>query len=177
MPSRRLPSSLVARIAILGLFLLGGCSYLPRNVEGVPENAPWFSLPLGPFLSEGRGELEAISACAECGPGIVAGVLRLTGPDADKAEAVSRNPQALARALSSTPGRAEVVARAKPLLAASANGFILSLTRADAAKPPVWSASLTQRRNDGLLVILVIGGDEREVEATVRRVAARYCGT
>ncbi|WP_112662353.1 hypothetical protein [Microvirga flavescens] len=157
--------------ALILLIALSGCSYIPRNVAGVPEHAPWFSIPLKPLIAEERGEPEAISACEECGAGMVAGVLRLHGKDADEAEAALRNPQALAKALIRQKGKVKVIASARRLEDGASRGFVLSLARADAVKPPVWGAALARREGESLHVFLVIGPSESEVEAAVRRIA------
>ena len=73
----------------------------------MPPGAPWEALPLRKWLAEDRAEPEALAFCAppECRPGLVVGVVRLTGRDAEITDGILKNPERLARALRSPAGR------------------------------------------------------------------------
>jgi len=164
-------------------FGLVSCGYVPRPVEGVPPGAPWEALPLRKWLAEDRAEPIALAFCAppECTPGLVVGIVRLSGRDADEAEAVLKDPSALARALQSprpkpAPGRKRPVrtlAEATPLENGPLHGFAVSLAPADGKKRPAYGAALGLRTGETLQAVLVIGEDETAVRNTVREVARR----
>src|SRR3712207_49644 len=84
--------------------LLAACNLYPRAVQGVPVGEPWFALPLGEWLGEGRAEPEAMAACRPpaCGPGLAVSVVRVSRTDAAVAERLLADPAPLARALEAT---------------------------------------------------------------------------
>lgn len=166
----------------LALAAMAGCGYIPRPVEGVPPGAPWEALPLRKWLAEDRAEPVALAFCAppECSPGLVVGVVRLTGKDASEAEAVLKDPSALARALrapqKTASGKAKpvgAVVAARPLKEGSLRGFAISIAPADSGKRPAYGAALGRRTGGSLQAVLVIGEDEASVEGTVLDVARR----
>jgi hypothetical protein len=149
---------------------------------GVPPGEPWFALPLKRWLAEDRAEPEALAVCRrpECGPAMVVSVLRVTGPDADIAEAVLGRPERLRAALEDMKGRkskVRSVAQVRRIEDGAFQGFALSLGRADGERRPAHAAALGRRAGAGLRLVLVIGEDEDAVEAAVRRVAAQHLGT
>ena len=98
------------RALLLGLGLtlgLTSCDYIPRPVAGLHADASWDALPLRKWLDEDRAEPIALSFCAppECRPGLAAGVIRLTGKDAEITRALLKDPERLARSLRSPAGR------------------------------------------------------------------------
>jgi hypothetical protein len=159
---------------------LGACQLSPRAVQGVPFEEPWTVLPLHRWLAEDRAEPEAIAVCRPpvCGPGLVVGVVRLTGREADRTEAALAEPQRLARALS-VPKDSKATVRAKAaarrLEAGSARGFALDLQRSDGSRP-AHGAVLGQRYGPDLRLVLVIGEEAGLVETTARRVAREHLG-
>ncbi|HEV2557053.1 MAG TPA: hypothetical protein VGU45_00345 [Microvirga sp.] len=165
--------------ALACLAALAACSALPRAVQGVPAGEPWFALPLKEWLGEERAEPEAIAVCRppECGPGLVAGVVRLAGAEADAAERVLADPGALARMLR-TPkaGRPRTAVDLKPLQAGSAAGFAITLARQDARRRPAYGAALGRRSGGDLRVVLVVGEDAGAVEDAARQVAREHLG-
>ncbi|MBM6595499.1 hypothetical protein [Microvirga pudoricolor] len=181
---RRIPS----RSPLLAGFVLGvvlaACGMFPRTLEGLPDGQAWTSLPLSDWLAEERAEPEAVALCEECGrAGMTAGAVRLFGTSAREAEAVLRAPQGLARALetkSKEPrGKAKPVpvrVTTRPLDEAGRSGFLLALSRADGAKPPVYGAALGLRQGDALGVVLVIGTEAGAVESLARRIAVEHLG-
>ncbi len=80
---------------------LAACHFSPRAVEGVPFTEPWLVLPLNRWLAEDRAEPEAMAVCRPpvCGPGLVVGVVRLVGREAEIGDAVLSDPGKLVRAL------------------------------------------------------------------------------
>jgi hypothetical protein len=173
---------------VLGMALTA-CSYFPRTLEGLPDGPAWTSLPLTDWLAEDRAEPEAVALCEECGSGgMAAGVVRLFGASAQEAEAVLRAPQGLARTLEAKSRERRdpkakfkakpvpVKVSTRPLGAAGSSGFLLTLTREDGAKPPVYGAALGQREKEALAVILVIGTDAEAVESIARRIAVEHLG-
>jgi hypothetical protein len=183
-----------SRFLLLVGFALGigltACSYFPRTLNGLPDGPAWTSLPLSDWLAEDRAEPEAVALCEECGTGgMTAGVVRLYGPSAREAEAVLRAPQGLARALEArSRERRDQASKSKakpvpvkvstrPLDAAGSSGFLLTLTREDGAKPPVYGAALGERQGDALAVLLVIGTEARAVEDIARRIAVDHLGS
>jgi hypothetical protein len=166
----------------LALAAMAGCGYIPRPVEGVPPGAPWEALPLRKWLAEDRAEPVALAFCAppECSPGLVVGVVRLTGKDASEAEAVLKDPSALERALripqKAVPGRPKpvgTVVAARPLKEESLYGFAISIAPADGGKRPAYGAALGRQSGGTLEVVLVIGEDQTSVLSTVLDVARR----
>jgi hypothetical protein len=162
--------------------MLSGCGYFPRAVEGVPPGEPWAALPLRKWLAEGRAEPQAMAFCAppECKPGLAVGVVRLTGEDAVMAEAELKQPERLARALRSSAGRAKpvtAVVSVRQLEDGPRHGFAITLAPANGRKLPAYGAALGQRFGNDLHLVLVIGEDERTVEATARRVAIGELGS
>jgi hypothetical protein len=161
-------------IALLGL--IAGCGYIPRAVEGVPPGDPWQALPLRKWLAEDRAEPHAISFCAppECRPGLVVGVIDLTGRDANITEAILRDPSRLTRAFAS-PVREDrtvgTIASAHIIREGDFRGFAMSLASREDGKRPAYAAALGQRREERLRVILVIGEDETSVRITLGDVA------
>jgi len=160
---------------------LAACHLVPQPVRGVPFTEPWLVLPLGTWLAEDRAEPEAIALCRPpvCGPGLVVGVVRLSGREAELAEAALRSPERLVRALS-TPkdpkAPVQTVAVAKPLAAGTARGLTVALRRRDSTRP-AYGAVLGQRFGADLRLVLVIGEAPDSVEATVRRVAREHLGS
>lgn len=166
--------------AFLLAALLSACSLFPRPVQGVPAEAPWFALPLGEWLGEGRAEPEAIAACRppDCGPGLAVSVVRMSGEDAAAAARILADPGPLAQALqaprSGKPSR--TAAALTPLQEGSATGFAITLARRDGARRTAYGAALGQRSGEDLRVVLVIGEDASAVQDTARRVARRHLG-
>jgi hypothetical protein len=165
--------------ALACLAALAACSAVPRAVQGVPAGDPWFALPLKEWLGEDRAEPEAIAVCRPpaCGPGLVAGVVRLAGAEADEAERVLADPGPLARMLR-TPkaGRPRTAVALKPLQAGAAAGFALTLARQDARRRPAYAAALGRRSGETLQVVLVIGEEPGPVEETARQIAREHIG-
>jgi hypothetical protein len=176
-PRRALSFGLLIAVAILS-----GCGYFPRAVEGVPPGEPWVALPLRKWLAEGRAEPQAMAFCAppECTPGLAVGVVRLTGEDAETAEAVLKQPERLAQALRSPVGRAKpvkTIVSVRQLEDGPRHGFAISLAPASGRKLPAYGAALGQRFGSDLHLVLVVGDDERTVEVTARRVAIGELGS
>ena len=157
---------------------LAACHFSPRAVEGVPFTEPWLVLPLNRWLAEDRAEPEAMAVCRPpvCGPGLVVGVVRLVGREAEIGDAVLSDPGKLVRALvtpkdSKAPVRA--TASARTLAAGAAHGFAMTVQRRDGTRP-AYGAALGQRLGPQLRLVLVIGEDPETVEATARRVAREH---
>jgi hypothetical protein len=178
-----MPSRLLSRSAALALALsLTSCGYIPRPVAGLPPGPPWGALPLRKWLAEDRGEPVALSFCAppECRPGLAAGVIRLTGKDAEITEALLKDPERLARALRSPAGRGKPVrtqVSVERLTDSPFQGFAITLASADGAKRPAYGAALGRGDSENLTVVLVIGEDPENVRATARQVAERELGS
>ena len=137
-------------------------------------------LPLRRWLAEDRADPEAIAVCRPpvCGPGLVVGVVRLTGREADRTEAALADPQKLARALSIPKDPKAAIraqAAAKRLEAGPARGFALALQRSDGSRP-AHGAVLGQRFGPDLRLVMVIGEEAETVETTARRVARDHLG-
>jgi hypothetical protein len=165
-----------------GSLVLTGCDYVPRPVAGLPPGDPWGALPLRKWLAEDRAEPVALAFCAppECRPGLVAGVIRLTGTDARIADAVLNDPGRLARALRSPAGRQRSVQTAvsvAPLEGTPYRGFSISLAPADGGKRPAYGAAPGRPEGEDLMIVLVIGEDPEAVHATARQVAERELGS
>jgi hypothetical protein len=116
-----------------------------------------------------------------CGPGLVVGVVRLAGREADAAVAILRDPGRLARSLSipkpskprdSTPA-ARTTASATHLEEGAARGFALTLRRPDGSRP-AYGAVLGQRVGPDPRLVLVIGEEFAAVEDAARRVAREH---
>jgi hypothetical protein len=169
------------RFAVAAIFaFLAACTAIPQAVRGVPAAEPWFALPLGEWLAEDRVQPEAIAVCRPpaCGPGLVAGVMRLNGADAKAAERILADPGPLARALrQAKKDRPGTIVAVRLLEAGAAGGFGLTLARRDGKRRPAHAAALGQRSGDGLRIVLVIGEDAVSVEETARRVALEHLGT
>jgi hypothetical protein len=165
---------------VLGTLLVA-CSYIPREVAGLPEEQPWFALPLRSWLAEDRMEPEAVAICRgpECGAGLVASVVRLTGEDARTTQAVLDRPERLVRALERAKpnAKARTVATMRRLQVGASRGFLLVLQREDGTRPPAYGGALGQPAGKDLRVVMVIGGSEEAVEATLRRVAVDHLGS
>ena len=118
----------------------------------------------------------AFCAPPECRPGLAVGVIRLTGRDADVAEAVLRDPERLARALQSSAGRTKPVKTAvtvEKLMERDLSGFSITLLPADEGKAPAYGAALGRRSESALRLVLVVGEDPEAVRTTAHEVAAR----
>jgi hypothetical protein len=178
-----MPSRLFFRSAALALaFSLTSCGYVPRPVAGLPPGEPWGALPLRKWLAEDRAEPVALSFCAppECRPGLAAGVIRLTGKDAEITGALLKDPERLARALRSPAGRAKpvrAIVSVERLTDAPFEGFALTLAPADGDKRPAYGAALGKHDGESLMVVLVIGEDPENVRATAKQVAERELGS
>ena len=126
-------------------------------------------------------EPEAVAICRapECGTDMVAGVVLLTGEDARITGGLLDRPEPLVRAIARPKpgGRAETAASVRRLRDGSGRGFLLTLARADGTRPPAYGAALGRETREGLRVVLVIGGNEEAVEATLRRVAVDHLGS
>jgi hypothetical protein len=166
--------------ALLGA-LLAGCSYIPREVAGLPEEQPWFALPLRSWLAEDRTEPEAVAICRDpaCGTGLVVSVVRLTGEDARITRALLERPEPLVRAVEqpNPNGAARTVATVRRLRAGTSRGFLLTLEREDGSRAPAYGAALGKASGEDLRIVIVIGGSEEAVEATLRRVAVEHLGS
>jgi hypothetical protein len=160
---------------------LAACHLSPRAVLGVPHEEPWLVLPLKTWFAEDRAEPEAIALCHPpiCGPGLVVGVVRLTGHQARVAEASLREPGILVRALS-TPkdpkAPVRTAASSRSMEEGASRGFALTLQRRDGSRP-AHGAALGQRFGPDLRLVLVIGEEAQAVEATARRVAREHLGS
>lgn len=161
-------------------FLLGGCIYTPRAVQGLPSGGPWFALPLRGWLSEGRALPEAITACgsADCESRLAAGVFRLTGQQATEALAVLRNPAALERVLreedakaAAEKGRRPAEIRVEALREGAFPGFMLTITSPDGSRPPLYGAAIGASEGAALRTIIVIGQDRQAVREAARKAA------
>jgi len=130
--------------------VLAACAaYYPEPVEGLSDSSSWIALPLRSWLAEDRAEPEAVALCRppDCGPGMVVGVVRLHGKDANEAEAVLNHPDRLAQALEEMRGRkskVRTVATARRLADGPSQGFLLSLGRDDGERA-VYGAALGRR--------------------------------
>jgi hypothetical protein len=153
-------------------------------VAGIPSREPWFALPLGEWLGEGRAEPEALAVCRPpaCAPGLAVAVLHLSGPDAEAAARVLGRPEPLARALAAPrdklpKGKAPVamVASVTPFVAEGARGFTLALSRRDGSRP-AFGAALGRPFGPDIKVVLVIGEDAAAVEDAARRAARENLG-
>lgn len=179
MPLRLLRFSL----PILALALsVASCGYIPRQVAGLPADRTWDALPLRKWLAEDRAEPVALAFCAppECGPGLMVGVIRLTGRDADITDALLKDPERLARALRSSTGRdktSKTQISVEPLRDAPYPGFTIDLAPADGGKKPAYGAALGKRSGNDLTVVLVIGEGAEIVRETAKDVAARELGS
>jgi hypothetical protein len=181
---RAMPLRLLLRSAVLAVaFSLASCGYVPRPVAGLPPGEPWGALPLRKWLAEDRAEPVALSFCAppECRPGLAAGVIRLTGKDAEITGALLKDPERLARALRSPAGRGSKPVRTQVaverLKDGPYDGFAITLAPADGGKRPAYGAALGKPEGDSLTVVLVIGEDPETVHETVRQVAERELGS
>lgn len=177
MPVR--PLALLFLIPALGL---AACSYIPRQVAGLPSGVSWDALPLRKWLAEERAEPVALSFCAppECRPGLAVSVVRLTGRDARITESLLNDPERLARALRSPAGRTKPVTTrvaVERLGNTPYQGFAISLSPADGGKKPVHGAALGKPMGEDLTVVLVIGEEAEAVRETARTVAERELGS
>lgn len=178
-----MPLRLLLRSTLLAVaFSVASCGYVPRPVAGLPPGEPWGALPLRKWLAEDRAEPVALSFCAppECRPGLAAGVIRLTGKDAEITRALLEDPERLARALRSPAGRDKPVraqVSIEHLKDEPYEGFAITLAPADGGKRPAYGAALGKPEGDSLMVVLVIGEDPETVHETVRRVAERELGS
>ena len=114
-----------------------------------------------------------------CGPGLVVGVVRLGGREAETAAAALRDPARLARALSTPKDPKKPVqttASAKRLEAGAARGFSLALHRSDGSRP-AHGAVLGQRFGPDLRLVVVLGEEPEAVETAARRVAREHLGS
>jgi hypothetical protein len=166
---------------------LSACAtYYPAPILGLADAGSWQSLPLRRWLAEDRAEPEALAICRppECGPGMAVVVVLTRGRDADRAEAVLKQPEALARALEDMRDRkrrnakapVRTVAAVERLRSQDLQGFLLFLDREDGARP-AYGAALGRRTRDGLRVVLAIGESREAVQATAVRVAAEHLGS
>jgi hypothetical protein len=168
-------------ILILAL-AVASCGYIPRPVAGVPPGAHWGALPLRKWLAEDRAEPVALSFCAppECSPGLAVSVIRMTGKDADRTEALLKDPERLARGLRSPAGREKPVKTriaVERLTDGPFPGFAIDLAPADGGKPLAYGAAFGKRDGETLSVVLVIGQVQDAVRATARDVAVRELGS
>ena len=168
---------------ILALTLaVASCGYIPRQVAGLPSDRPWDALPLRKWLAEDRAEPVALAFCAppECSPGLAVSVIRLTGEDADVADAVLRDPERLARALRSPAGRGRPVKTqitVERLEDVPYPGFAIDLAPVDGSKRPAYGAAIGKRDGEALTLVLVIGEVPDVVRETAKDVAARELGS
>jgi hypothetical protein len=156
-------------------------SYYPQPVDGLSDDRSWLALPLRRWLADDRAEPEAVAIClpSDCGSGMVVSVVRTRGKDADEAETILNAPERLARALETMRDRkskVRTVASVRKLESGAVRGFLLTLARADGDRP-AFGAALGSRTAEGLRIVLAIGSDPNEVEATARRVAAKHLGS
>jgi hypothetical protein len=161
---------------------VASCGYIPRQVAGLPSDRPWDALPLRKWLAEDRAEPMALAFCAppECGPGLMVGVIRLTGKDADITDALLKDPERLARALRSPAGRDKPIKTrisVERLRDAPYPGFTIDLAPADEGKKPAYGAALGKRSGQDLEIVLVIGEVPEIVRETAKDVAARELGS
>ncbi|WP_046867724.1 hypothetical protein [Microvirga massiliensis] len=172
-------------LAAAALFAATGCSYFPESVAGLPETlqTPWINLPLRSWLAEDRAIPEAVALCAppECRPGMVVGVVRLRGEDADVAERLLHDPAPLAARLATpapppTKGakpRQRSVSTIVPLQEGTARGFGIDIVRED-GKRHAHGAALARRDGADLRIVLVVGEEKNAVLSAVRRAAAAH---
>lgn len=189
MPCRLHRSRIMPLVASALSLAAAACTSVPRQLDGVPAEAPYMALPLRSWLAEDRIEPTALVACAseECPQRIAVGVFRATGREADVLAATLKDPQALARALRArkplspaaralpkkTPQkpRVQTAVEARPLEDGDVSGFTLAMRRADGEGRQAYGAALGRRSGDTLEVVLVVGDDEGAVAATAVRVA------
>lgn len=161
---------------------LASCIYAPRGVEGVGGGEAWTALPLRAWLSEGRGEPEAVVAClsSDCPARLAVGVIRLTGDDARAAGAVLSDPEPLAAHLrerdqaDKDPRRAAIRTQVavRRLDEAGLSGFAIALSRADGRRPPAHAAALGRSAGAELTLVIAVGDDEAATLAAARQAAA-----
>lgn len=173
--------SRIAAVGACACFLLG-CVHYPEPVKGLPAGDPWLAFPLRSWLAEGRTVPEALVACLkpECPTRIAVAVIRATGFDADRLDALLSNPDPLTRMAgpptSNARGKTESQVSVTPMREGRSRGFGIVMSRTDGVQRAVYGAALGQRIEEGLRLILVIGDDADSVQATARRVAAEYLG-
>ena len=155
--------------------VLVACSLIPRPLKGLPPDPAWVSLPLRKWLAEDRGEPEAMALCRppSCGPGLLVAVVRLTGEDARRTQALLARPDPLVRSLGRTR---KTSATARPLQEGGATGCLLALAPVDGGRPPAFGGALGRRDGDGLRGVIVIGESEDAAAPTLRSVAAEHLG-
>jgi hypothetical protein len=184
-----LPLSRIIAVVAGALPLLAtACTYIPRQLDGLPAGPPYTALPLRSWLAEDRLEPTAIVACArDEGPHRIAvGVFRASGGEADALAATLKDPEALARALRTpkplSAGRfsarkpvtkppVRTAVEARPFGDGEFSGFTLALSRADGKGSPAYGAALGRRSGETIEVVLVVGDDQAVVAAAAVRVA------
>ena len=183
----------VRRWAVLGsAFLLAatatGCADLslfaeaafPPAVPGLPPDAQWLSLPIGPWLTEGGVEARAISAClaVDCPQPAAAAVFTARGARAAELARALDDPAGLARELARRMRArpAPVRERAQTVVVEASrdsglSGYAVRLARSDGSRPAV--GLVMGRRDEGAItVVLVIAAEEAVARATIRAIAA-----
>jgi hypothetical protein len=170
-----------ALLLVIAISIPACASYYPEPVNGLTDQQAWLALPMRRWLAEDRAEPEALAICRrpDCASGMVVGVLRTRGKDADEAEAVLRAPERLAKALEDMRGRKSKVrtaASVRRLKTGTLHGFVLALGRSDGERP-AYGAALGTRTGDSLRIVMAIGEDPNAVEATARRVASEHLGS
>lgn len=180
----RVAAALVAAASLLagctGVELLAEAAF-PTAVPGLPVGRPWFSLPLGAWLTDGDVVARAISACSDpaCGPPAVVGLFEAAGPAAGQWLHLAEDPDALGAALAARPGargRATAPRRTSrpdvaPLREGAFSGLQVRLSRPDGSRPATGIA-LAARRGSRTLLILVVAATPDGAERIARSVAA-----
>lgn len=184
-PIRRL-SGLSALVSAGALSLvLGSCmpgfspglmsGYLPASMRGLQSGVDgevWLALPLGAWLGplDGAGEPETIVACIgpQCPARLAAGIFRLTGEAARRAERDLRDSRALVARVASAP---EAEATGEAFAHAGLTGFTLTIAARSDRTRAIHAAALGRREGADLRVALVLGDDAAVVRAAAIQIA------
>lgn len=136
------------------------------------EGEIWLALPLNAWLGAQAsvGEPETIIACIgpECPARLAAGVFRLTGEAARRAERDLRDPQALVARLGRGP---DVEATGAAFSEGGSTGFTLSVASRTDPTRSIHGAALGRREGEALRFALVIGDDAGVVRAAAVQIA------
>lgn len=143
-----------------------------RGLESGAEGEVWLALPMNAWLGarEGVGEPETIVACigAQCPARLAAGVFRLTGEAARRAERDLRDPRGLVARIDAAP---DVAATGAAFSQGETTGFSLTIaSRTDPARA-IHAAALGRREGAALRFALAMGDDAEIVRAAVIQIA------